>query len=565
MRRFGCRGLHLLLVAVVTLALVNVADMVHSDDAASYRGVAKPMEFYFHYSDAPVSVAGLETKYILDTKRVFGFQTLEEAYANSFYKRIGLPKIVVDFYLYPNFAGPVRFNGSWQVFIWANASAYKPATFTLQFKEISGGGVLLWESGALSPIVTSSIGKYLDVPIYCYNLTVPIAHSFNAKATLLVEVEVNAGSSADTRIWFDSPLFPSKVILPAEDYARPVWVKTYSTEGAETNLFYYNASESERVVIVRTNVTDPFGGYDIHKVNITVTDPEGKNVIDNKDMLRESNGLWFNKYSNVFEMSWPYPATAALGNYTVIVTVIDNNGYRHYIEMGTFTPYMEMETQVFTIGIIVYYDPSFQIIDDVGDPLPNAQVYVTWRNGTKDMLPRYTSTNGFINLTNLPAGNYGFTILWKDSIVKQVTIYVDSNGPYAIKTQVFQLTTNVFGNDGTPIRGAYVIVYTQSGVGCGLDITDSQGKATFKLPYGMYRIEAYYTTDYWLTTVRSTATAQTNVTSSTSKNMVLTNFPPPIWTTTGFMLLTIIAIAVIVVITYTVFTLHRRAHTPTLS
>jgi len=114
------------------------------------------------------------------------------------------------------------FNGSWQVFIWVNASAYKPATFALQFKEITVGGDVLWDSGAINLVVASSIGAYVDVPTYCYNLSTSLAHTFNPDTTLLVQVEVNAGSSTDTRIWYDSPLFPSKVILPAEDYARPV-------------------------------------------------------------------------------------------------------------------------------------------------------------------------------------------------------------------------------------------------------------------------------------------------------------------------------------------------------
>ncbi|MEM3618547.1 MAG: hypothetical protein QXK47_05695 [Candidatus Bathyarchaeia archaeon] len=520
------------------------------------------MEFYLHYSDVPVSVAGLQTKYIINTTKLFSFLTLPEAYANSFYKPIGLPKIVVDFYLYPNLAGPVTFNGSWQVFIWVNASAYKPATFTLEFKEITIGGDVLWDSGVINPVVASSIGAYVDVPIYCYNLSTSLAHTFNPGTTLLVEVEVNAGSAADTRIWFDSPLFPSKVILPAEDYARPAWIKTYSVDNSETNLFYYNASESERIVIVRANVTDPFGGYDIHKVNLTIVDPEGNHVIDNDDMTRVSDDIWFMKYSNVFEMNWSYPTTASLGNYTVIVSVIDNNGHHHFNESGTYYPFIEEETHIFTMGIIVYYDPAFLITDDVGEPLPNAQVYITWRNGTTDILPRYTTIEGFINLTQVPAGNYGFTILWKDLIVKQTTIYVDSNGPYTIRTQVFQLTVNVFGNDGSPIHGAYVIVYAQSEVGYGLDITGSAGRAIFKLPSGTYRIEAYYAADYWLTTIKSSATASVTVSASTSKNLILTNFPPAIWSTTGFWLLTIFIIAVMIAAVYTLFIFSRRTHPP---
>ncbi|MEM0007900.1 MAG: hypothetical protein QXR89_06525 [Candidatus Bathyarchaeia archaeon] len=489
----------------------------------------------------------------MNTSKVF------QAYNNSFYKPVGLPKIVVDFYLYPNFAGPAEINGSWQVFIWANSSAYKPATFALHFKEITVGGAVLWDSGLLSPMVTSTIGSYLDVPVYCYNLTVSLAHVFNTDSTLLVEVEVNAGSSADTRIWFDSPQFPSKAILPARDYARPAWIKTYSVDGSETNMFYYNVSENERKVIVRVNVTDPFGGCDVYKVNITIIDPEGNRVIDNNDMVRVSNGLWFIKYSNVFELNWTYPSTVPLGNYTVIVTVIDNNGYYHYVETGTYQPFIEEETHTFTMGIIVYYNPSFLITDDIGDPLPEAQVYVTWRNGTTDRLPRYTSAEGYINLTDVQPGNYGFTILWKDVIVSQTTIYVDSDGPYTIRTKVYQLTVNLYGNDGKPIHGAYVIVYTMSGVGYGLDITDAAGKATFKLPSGSYRIEVYYTTDYWLTTVKSTATEQATITSSTTKGIVLSNFPPAIWTTTGFLLLIAIIIAAMIAAAYTIITIHRKA------
>lgn len=131
--------------------------------------------------------------------------------------------------------------------------------------------------------------------------------------------------------------------------------------------------------------------------------------------------------------------------------------------------------------------------------------------------------------------------------------------PYTIKTQVYQLMVNLYGNDGRPIHGAYIIVYTMSGVGYGLDITDAAGKAVFKLPSGTYRIEAHYTTDYWLTTVKSTATEQAIVTSSTTKNIVLTNFPPAIWTTTGFLLLMTIIIAALLATAYAIITIHRRA------
>jgi len=523
----------LTVMAFSLVAMVASMGMVPAGEAAaSYTGTAKPMEFYFHYSDLPVNVAGIQTKYVMNTTRWFGFQTQQQAYASSFYKPTGLPKIVVDFHLYPNLAGPVTIDGAWQVFLWVNGSAYKPAGFTLQFKEITVGGATLWDSGAINPTITSSVGGYIDVPVYNYNLSTPLTHAFNAGTTLQISVEVNAGSSADTRIWFDSPFYPSKAILPAKDYARPVEVKTYAYDNSETNLFYYNWSQNQRIVIVRANANDPFGGYDIYRANMTILDPTGNKVIDNTDMTRTSDGQWRLNYVHLFEANWSYPSTAQLGNYTVKVSIIDNNGYYRGL------PFIEHNDHVFSIGIIVYYNPAFLIVDDVDAPLPNAQVFITWPNGSMDKLPRYTATNGFINLTRVLPANYGFTILWKDVMVKQATVYVNSDGPYTIKTDVYQLKVTVLGNNAVAVHGAYVIIYTQTGVGYGLDTTDAAGLAVFKLPKGTYNIEAHFSAEYWLKVVTTSATKQAvSVNASTSKTIVLTEFPPPIWTTTGFWLL----------------------------
>lgn len=537
MNPFLKRGRLTLVTIVVLIILAGLSPTIVLDVEAAYSEVPKPMEFFFHYIDSPVTVAGLQTKYIMNSSREFRFATQEEAHTNSFYKPVGLPKIVVDFYLYPNLAGPVILNGTWQVFIWLNGSAYKPTTFALNFREITLGGVELWDSGQLNPTVTSSIGGYIDVPVYNYNLSVELTHEFAPDTTLLVEFEVNAGSSSDTRIWYDSQLYPSKVILPAQDYARPASIRTYSVDDAETTLFHYNWTESWRNVIVRANVTDPFGGYDVFAVNVTIVDPSGQPVLEEVEMRRVSNGQWRVNYAHLFEANWSYPTTAELGNYTVTVTVIDNNGYHHHLDSGSFEPFIEEAQHLFAIGIIVYYDPTFLVTDDVGDALPNAQAYITWRNGTTDTRPRYTPADGRINLSKMEAGDYGFTILWKDVVVGETTLHVDSDGPYTISTDVYQVTARVYGNNGVPINGAYVIVNTQAGVGYGLDTTDETGTAVFKLPTGIYIITAHYTASYWLTVTRASASEQFSVNTSTSQNIILSSFPPTIWSTLLFWLM----------------------------
>jgi hypothetical protein len=546
----------IMLISILTLVfLVSTIPTAKS----AYTGIAKPKEFYFHHIDTPVAVAGTETKYVINTTRQFEFSTQQEAFENSLYKPIGLPKIVIDFYLYPNFAGAVRLDGTWQVFIWANSSAYKPTGFILNFKEITAGGSILWDSGTITPEVTSNIGEYLDVPVSNYNISAPLTHTFSADTTLLVEVEVNAGSSAETRIWYDSPLYPSKAILPAQDYARPASIKTYTTENHQTTLFHYNWSESERKVIIRANVTDPFGGYDIYHVNMTINDPTGKAVQDNIEMSRVSGGLWESEYSHIFEATYSYEPTAVIGNYTVTVSVIDNNGRHQQDLTGSFNPFIEEETYVFNIGIVEYHDPSFLVTDDLGDPLPNAQVYLTWANGTEEKYPRYTSSNGFVNLTHVPSGDYGLTILWKDKMVGKVIIHVDSTGIHTIRTEVYRLIINVLDENGSPVQGAYVIAETVSGVGYGLDISDSTGIASFRLPSGDYEIEAHYTTNYWLSNIRTKGSISVSVAESSTEVVILAGFPPAIWTTIGF-ILTISSIAIAVTAIAIYFLVYRGIH-----
>ncbi len=551
----------LVISAVLLISFAASAGVFQTAKAvSSYTGAAKPMQFYFHHLNNPVTVAGLETKYVMNTTKQFSFSTQQEALTNAVYKPVGLPKIEVDFYLYPNLAGPVTIDGSWQVSIWVNGSAYKPAGFTLHFAEITAGGNTLWDSGLISPTVTSSIGGYIDVPVYNYNLSAPLTHTFSAGTTLFVGVEVNAGSSADSRIWYDSALYPSKVVLPAKDYARPVEVKTYAYDNRETNLFNYNWSQSQRLVIVRANVTDPFGGYDIYRVNMTIMDPAGNAVVDDVSMSRKSNGQWETAFSHLYEANYTYASTVQRGNYTAIVSVIDNNGYYHDLDAGTFEPFIEEFTHVFSIGVILYFNPAFQMVDDVGDPLPSAQVYVKWPNGTRDILPRYTSVDGFVNFIDVPSANYEFTVLWKDVLVKQATVDVDSNGPYVIKTDVYRLTVEVLGNDGSAVNGAYVIVYAQSGVSYGLSISNESGQAVFKLPRGIYDIEAHYSGAYWLSAVATTANAtgiQVDISKSTT--IALVQFPPPIWATVGFWLLLVPILLIIVTVIYWMVLRPRRS------
>jgi hypothetical protein len=629
-----------LVISFMVLPLMAGSTVTLADFSSTYSHALKPMEFHFHYVDVPVHVAGLDTKYVMNTAKSFRFETQDEAYVNSFYKPTGQPKIAVDFYLYPNLAGPVTIDGAWQVFVWVNASAYKPAGFDLQFREVDVGGTVVWDSGPVSPIVTSSVGEYIDVPVLNYNLTATLLHTFSPGATILVEVAVNAGSSADTRIWYDSPYFPSKVILPLEDYARPVSVRTYDVNYTETNVYSTLWNETQRKVVVRCNVTDPLGGYDVFMVNVTILNAAQQKVLDSLNMTRTGDGTWETRLWNIYEANWSYPDAAMPGNYSVIVSVVDNNGKHRFLSYGIFEPFIEHGYQSSTIGIqhlvllrtldvhnqslagakvqafsdevilaegqtnssgywqvslwagnynmtvywqntmvaeqpiqvtnasqfsircSVYY-PVFKIVDDTNETLAEAEVYIASPNGTISIPPFYTDTGGVINLTQAPGGNYTFTIMWKGVKVSDAAIVVNSDGPYALRTWVYQLTVNVLGNDGTRVNGAYVIIYTQSGIGYGLELSDSTGESVFKLPIGTYRIDVRYSTVYWLSAVTANATEPSvQISSSRTIDITLQEYPPPIWRTILFWL---VAGAVLAIVLMLIAIMYRRRKARTTS
>jgi len=296
----------------------------------------------------------------------------------------------------------------------------------------------------------------------------------------------------------------------------------------------------------------------VYLVNITITDPEGTKVVNNQDMARLPNSQWETSYSNIYEIVWHYTSTAAVGNYTIVITVIDNNGYNTKQTTGQYDPFIEQNQTIFSIGVIAYYNPVIKIVDDNNNALQGAAVYVTYKNGTEEQTPRFADQNGIIKLNDVPEGRYGFKVYYKNQIVQQTTVQISSNGPYTVKTLVYQLNIQVLDNNKNPVGNAFVVTYTLLGEGVAINITDTTGNAIVRLPAGTYTIEAYYAGDYLLTPAKANATKQITLSGSTSEQVVLSDYPPALWTTTGFWLVLITIIVVIVAVALFLRKRHKR-------
>ncbi len=617
-RKLGIPTLLILLAPALLLSIPLATSPAHSSPST------KPLHFYLHYTLIPPSVGGVSTKYIMDTDQTF------QNVKNTDFKGIGQPKIQIDWYLYPNFAGPVTFSGAWQVIVFVNSTALHPATWGLQFWEKRPQGSIVWDSGALSPDVKggpSGNPGYVDVPIFGYTLTAEITHTFNSGNTLEFEITINSGSTTAVTVWYDSPFYPSHAIFPSTESAKPELIRTLDANTTAREVFFTFWREEQRKVVVSAEVTDPFGGYDIYKVTATITDSANRSVITNQPMNRILGDRF--SFTTLYEIVWSYPENALQGKYRINITVIDNNGKFNFEMFGTYEPYLEFSTTLFSIGIqfpirfiiqdnrglalpgarltllsnglaveggitdsegkldltvftgpftvqvswygtlvadrgisitnastftirtAVYY-PQFNFISNAGEPINRAMIFVTAPNGTNIRLPFLTDAKGAITLPRHPAGEYGFLTFWEGVLVADAKVNVTNDGPYSIRTQIYNLAVDVTDNSGAQLQGVQVVV-SSGGRVFDFGITGRTGQANFSLPAGSYGVSTYYSGSYWLNYIVNTTHIDVAVSADNAISIPLSNVPPPIYVTIGFWL-----IAIPILLTAVFILLRRR-------
>jgi hypothetical protein len=453
--------------------------------AANAQSQLKNMRFYMHYASAAVQTGGVSTNFIINSSYLFSRT------AQSFYKAVGQPKISEDFYFYPPFAGEVELNGSWQVIIFANSTALHPATWGVEFWERAPNGSAVWDSGALTPTVQGGPAGnpgYVDSPIYGYTLTASgLSHNFAAGDTLEVEVSVNTGSTVPLTLWYDSPTYPSGVVLPSFSYAQPVGIHTLDVNGTARTVFFTYWSTSQRQVIIQSQVTDPFGGYDVNDVFIEITNPAGQIVVANQSMELISGGQF--SFSKLFQFVLPYSSNSTEGTYTVHVFVVDNNGAHQYSVLGYYQPYITDITGYFSLGLEV--PVTFDLLSDSHLPLYGAKVEVF--SGGLPLVSGYAGPSGSANLTVFE-GNLEIRVYWRGVLVADQGIVVSNASTVYIPTNVLDPAFNILSSDGEPVSSALVFITYPNGTTGRLPFTSNQAGQIqlYQQPGGNYSLLVLY-------------------------------------------------------------------------
>ena len=170
----------------------------------------------------------------------------------------------------------------------------------------------------------------------------------------------------------------------------PVGLKTYNYQDEEQTNFELDVSN--KTIKMRANITDPFGGYDVNMVKLTLKGPTDNIILDNVTMTKVV-GTPIN-FVNIYETIWNYTGVP-IGQYEVTVWAVDNNGYYYYYhkEKYNFGPYPEINSIKFFIGGL----PQLGLIKvkDSGSPqapLPGAVVKVM--KGSRVIYTNITNSMG---------------------------------------------------------------------------------------------------------------------------------------------------------------------------
>jgi hypothetical protein len=454
----------ILLLATLVVASIPMVEPVLA--FPSSLGGLKPLTLFFHYAASAESAGGVSTNYLASTAAAF------QNVKNHDVKAVGQPKLKIDFYTFPAFAGPVHLSANWQVVIFANSTALHPATWNLEFWEKSSVGTIMWDSGALSPSVLggpSGNSGYVDAPIYGYTLTASnLNHTFASGDTLEVEITVNAGATVPLSLWYDSAQQPSSMILPSSDYMRISGVSTSDANGTLRTVFFTFWSADQRNVTIRTAVKDPFGGYDIHDVLVSVEDPAGAWLVSNSSM-KQIAGTAFS-YNSSYSYSLAYASGSSMGNYTVYVMALDNNADNQFMHTGSYFPFADVMSTQFSIGI--QYPVHVRVVDMHEVPLVGAKI--SFFSGNVEYAAGVSGRDGTYNVT-LFTGDFVAQVSWEGVIVLDQNVSIRGATTVTLTAAVYYPTFRFVDDANHPLAGALVFVHFPNGSASLLPYTtDSQ-------------------------------------------------------------------------------------------
>ncbi len=388
-----------------------------------------------------------------------------------------------DWYMYPALADNMT-TSSISLKIWAKAGTGSSQNANIQleiYERDSTGSETLVKATGFGSQTFPAVGT-----LWTWTSDFGSTHTFSKGSTIKVRMIANPGTSKIVYFYYDSLAANSRVIIPTSDHIYVNDIETRDQNGDPTTV--YSVTVSNKTADIRALVDDPFGGYDIKWVNITITGPNGT-IHVNKVGMKKISG-------NPIDLTLTYQylfnyTDLPSGRYNITIWALDNSGYNHYHHFNQFTfgEYPITAEGNFFIG----GQPNFlwlRVRDDLGRNLSGALVQVKISSSVSAF--NFTNSSGMTNITVVP-GIYSIQVIWQDVVVAKlnysVSVNVTSDDPVLINASVIYPTITVLDNASIPIHKAAVYLVHPNGSKLDPIQTDTSGNISLvRLPAGSWDV-----------------------------------------------------------------------------
>jgi len=400
----------------------------------------------------------------------------------------------LDWYLYPSFASNFTLNGTASSYIWAETEDVtgdrNQLTIHMELIEIPFG------EEDPTTIVQAQSDTYEDVSTVFdeYSVSTEIdEYEVSAGSTIQAVIGVEGDGEFPKNVAFGDSEYPSRLELSTPTYIDVENFQLFNSTYEETYTFQLESDGD--VMHFNSSVRDPFGGYDVHAVYLTVEGPE-ETVFYRENMeLVEGDDT---SYRLNYTYEWDYSEPEE-GEYIAIVSAVDNTGYNYRYPDNpgdeTYGGHLVSEEKEFWIGAERYH-VNLAALDSEENPMEGAEIKVVDDDIETEGV---TDEEGIANIS-MRGDDNTVKVYWQDVLVNETVLEIDGDvareDAIELNCLVYTPTYEVLDITHEPIQNVNLYVGHPNGTTMRV-ITSDQGEVKVpQLPQGEYQIRSE-----WLTKV----------------------------------------------------------------
>jgi len=436
----------------------------------------KDMVFFLHYENetAKSLPGGGSTLTYFDTTTDWSEENVTIV--------VNAADVYFDWYLVPALAGD--FTVSRCAFkIWARfvSGAAPNGLVEMTVYEVNETGVV-WSEVFYQ--ATNQFSVTPELKSFEGNLSEP--HTFRAGSSIRFRFRFNPGVGKTFEFYYDTAQMNSRVVLTGSPSIAVQDVITMDHQRSPRAGFLPEVAN--KTMYIQANVANPFGGYDIKWVNLTIEDAFGTKLLDNVSMPKISGTPL--DYISTYEIMWNYSGLDP-GRYNITVWALDNNGYNYYthFQQYTYGVYPDTYRSHFIIGEDVFV--NLMAIDSRGDIMEGVTIVATVHGGLVDW--KDTNVDGLVNMS-LSTGAYRFQAFLEDVMVAEEEVDITGNvletDPIVMECAVYYPDIRTVDSHEEPLENAAVYIVHPNGSSYPqpLRTNDTGHTSLHRVPGGIYSI-----------------------------------------------------------------------------